>query len=186
MNWLDKHILLGVTGGVAAYKAVTLASRLTQAGARVDVVMTPAACEFIRPLTFAAVTRREVHMNPWEAERKPEHIALAERPDIVVVAPCTANTLAKLAAGIADNLLTSVLLAVRKPVLLAPAMNTGMWTAAPTRRSVVVLGDDGYYFVGPGAGHLACGDAGLGRMSEPDEIIVAMEMIMNSEGRRSC
>lgn len=178
MNWLDKHILLGVTGGIAAYKAATLASRLTQAGAQVDVVMTPSACEFIRPLTFAAVTRRKVHLTPWESERKPEHIALAEGPDIAVIAPCTANTLAKLATGIADNLLTSVLLATQKPVLLAPAMNTGMWTAAPTQRNLSLVQQDGYHIIGPGTGHLACGDAGSGRMSEPEEIIAAIENIL--------
>lgn len=178
MNWSGKHILLGVTGGIAAYKAVTLASSLTQIGALVDVVMTPSACEFIRPLTFAAVTRREVYLNQWETERKPEHIALAERPDMAVIAPCTANTMAKLATGIADNLLTSVLLATRKPVLLAPAMNTGMWTAAPTQRNLSIVKNDGYYVAGPGTGHLACGDAGAGRMLEPEDILAAMEAIM--------
>ena len=170
----DKVVLLGVTGGVAAYKAVALASKLTQAGAAVDVVMTPAATEFVTPLSFAAVTHRKVHTNQWESDRKPEHIALAERPDIVVVAPCTANTLAKLAYGMADNLLTSVLLATKQTVLLAPAMNAGMWTAAPTQRNLATLKGDGYRFVGPGTGNLACGDTGIGRMAEPEAIIAAI------------
>lgn len=183
--WRDKPVLLGVTGGVAAYKAAALASRLAQAGAAVDVVMTPAAQEFVTPLTFAAVTRRKVHVNPWESDRKPEHIALAERPDIAVVAPCTANTMAKLAGGIADNLLTSVLLATKKPVLLAPAMNTGMWTAAATKRNLRILAGDGLHFIGPGSGNLACGDAGTGRMAEPDEIFAAMrELLQTLESRR--
>lgn len=179
--WRGKSVLLGVTGGVAAYKAVMLASRLTHAGAAVDVVMTPSALEFVAALSFAAVTRRKVHVDPWESDRKPEHIALAERPDVVVVAPCTGNTMAKLAAGIADNLLTSVLLATKKPALLAPAMNTGMWTAKPTRRNLATLKDDGYRIVGPGHGALACGDDGDGRMSEPAEIIEALEKLLLSE-----
>lgn len=186
-SWTGRPVLLGVTGGVAAYKAVMLASRLAQAGALVDTVMTPAACEFVAPLSFAAVTRRTAHVNPWEVERSPEHIALAERPDIVVIAPCTGNTLAKLAQGIADNLLTSVLLATKKPVLLAPAMNTGMWSAPPTQRNMETLRGDGYHFVGPGSGHLACGYTGSGRMSEPDEIMAAMEQVLSiPDAERRC
>ena len=177
-NWQGKGVLLGVTGGVAAYKAVALASRMTQAGALVDVVMTPSALEFVTPLMFAAVTHRKVHTNPWESDRKPEHIALAERPHVIVVAPCTANTMAKLAAGLADNLLTSVLLAAKKPVLLAPAMNTGMWTARATVRNLATLRDDGMRFVGPNSGNLACGDSGVGRMAEPDEIFAAVENLL--------
>ncbi len=185
--WRGKRVLLGVTGGVAAYKAVTLASRLTQAGAEVDVVMTPAAGEFVRALQFAAVTHRPVYENPWKSDRKPEHIALAQRPDIIVVAPCTANTMAKLATGIADNLLTSVLLAAKKPVLLAPAMNTGMWTAAPTRRNAALLRSDGYAFVGPDEGNLACGDAGAGRMAEPEAIAeAAIALLRAEEEARRC
>ncbi len=176
--WRDKVILLGITGGIAAYKSVALASKLSQAGASVDVVMTPAAMEFVQPLSFAAVTHRPVYHNPWHSDRKPEHIALAERPDLIVVAPCTANTMAKLATGLADNLLTSVLLATRKTVLLAPAMNTGMWTAKPTQRNLATLRDDGYHIVGPGSGNLACGDVGVGRMAEPEDIIEAMAKLL--------
>lgn len=177
-DWHDKTVLLGVAGGVAAYKTVMLASRLAQAGAQVDVVMTPAAEEFVRPLQFAAVTHRPVYMNPWHSDRKPEHIALAERPDIAVVAPCTANTMAKLAFGLADNLLTSVLLATKKPILLAPAMNTGMWTAPATQRNLQTLRNDGCAIVGPGTGNLACGDVGAGRMAEPADILAAMEDVL--------
>lgn len=178
--WRGRTVLLGVTGGVAIYKAVGLASKLTQAGALVDVVMTPAAMEFATPLQFAAITHRKVHANPWESDRKPEHIALAERPDLIVVAPCTANTMAKLAAGIADNLLTSVLLATKKPVLLAPAMNTGMWTAPATARNLARVKADGRLVVGPGAGNLACGDSGVGRMAEPEEILDAMAAALSA------
>lgn len=182
--WRGKTVLLGVTGGVAAYKSAELASRLTQAGAAVDVVMTPAAMEFATPLLFAALTRRQVHHDPWVSERKPEHISLAQRPDLAVVAPATANTLAKLAGGIADNLLTSTLLACPRPVLLAPAMNPGMWDAAATRRNLETLRADGYHFVGPEAGNLACGDRGVGRMSEPADILLAMEELLARTGDR--
>lgn len=186
-NWRGKCVVLGVTAGIAAYKSVSVASALTQAGAEVDVMLTPSACELIRPLTFAAVTRRDVHVEQWKTDRKPEHIALAERPDILVIAPCTANTMAKLAAGLADNLLTSVLLATKKPVLLAPAMNTGMWTARPTQRNLAMLRQDGYAFVDPVSGHLACGDSGAGRMSEPGDIISAMEEILQcADDARRC
>lgn len=177
-DWNGKTILLGVTAGVAAYKAVALASRMTRAGALVDVVMTPNAGEFVRALQFAAVTRRDVHETPWNSERKPEHISLAQRPDLVILAPCTANTMAKLAHGMADNLLTSTLLATKKPVLVAPAMNTGMWTALPTRRNLETLRADGYHFVGPASGNLACGDVGAGRMAEPEEIFAAAAALL--------
>ena len=176
--WRDKSIVLGVTGGVAIYKAVGLASRLTQNGALVDVVMTPAALEFVTPLMFASVTHRKVYVNPFESDRRPGHIALGERPDIIVVAPATANTMAKVAGGVADNLLTATLLVTRKPVLLAPAMNRGMWESPPTRRNVETLRADGFHFVGPATGNLACGDIGIGRMSEPEAIIAAMEPLL--------
>ncbi len=186
-GWRGRRVVLGVTGGVAAYKAAALASRLTQAGAEVDVVLTPAAGEFVRTLQFAAVTRRPVHENPWHSDRKPEHIALAERPDILIIAPCTANTMAKLAMGIADNLLTAVLLATKKPVLLAPAMNTGMWTAAATRRNLATLRGDGYHVVGPETGNLACGDTGEGRMAEPEAIAeAALAVLAREDGKRRC
>lgn len=179
--WRGKTVLLGVTGGVAAYKAVMLASRMTQAGAAVDVVMTPAAREFVAPLSFAAVTHRPVYCDQFVSERRPEHIALAERPDVAVVAPATANTLAKLAHGIADNLLTAVLLATARPVLLAPAMNCGMWNAAATRRNLDILLADGRRTIGPDAGSLACGYRGVGRMAEPEEIAEAVRGMLEEQ-----
>lgn len=182
--WKNASILLGVSGGVAIYKSVGMASKLTQAGALVDVVMTPGATEFVTPLMFAAITRRQVHVDQWSADRQPEHIALAQRPNLVVIAPATANTLAKIAHGIADNLLTSVVLATRKPVLVAPAMNTGMWEAAPTQRTMATLRDDGFHFVGPASGNLACGDVGIGRMAEPEQIIAAMDRLLGEERRK--
>lgn len=178
--WNGKSIVLGVTGGVAIYKAVDMASKLTQQGAEVDVVMTDGAMEFVKPLLFAAVTRREVFHNQWEAVRSPEHIALAQRPDIVVVAPATANTIAKMAHGIADNLLTSVLVATRKPVLVAPAMNTGMWESPSVGDNMAVLRKRNIAIVGPESGYLACGDVGSGRMSAPAAIIAAMESLLQA------
>lgn len=178
----NKCVMLGVTGGVAIYKTVALASRLTQLGALVDVVMTPAAMEFVAPLMFASVTRRQVYFDQFAPDRRPDHIALAERADVMAIAPATANTMAKLAAGLADNLLTATVLAGRRLVLLAPAMNHGMWEAKPTRRNVECLRRDGYRFVGPGTGNLACGDTGIGRMAEPEEILEAVEhMLLASE-----
>lgn len=180
----DKSILLGVTGGIAAYKAATLASRLTQAGALVDVVMTEGAQRFVTPLLFASLTHRKVNIDIWDEDRRPGHIALAERPHLIVVAPATANTLAKLAGGVADNLLTAALLATKKPLLLAPAMNSGMWDAAPTQRNIGRLRDDGRFFVGPGTGQLACGDIGIGRMAEPEEIMEAMRALLDDGGAK--
>ena len=177
--------MLGVTGGIAAYKAAVLASRLTQAGAAVDVVMTPAAREFIAPLTFAALTGRQVRYDLWEEDRKPGHIALAERMDLAVVAPATANTLAKIANGLADNLLTSAILAAKKPVLLAPAMNQGMWDAPATRRNLETLQADGRRLIGPDRGRLACGDNGTGRMAEPEDIIAAVRNWLEEMGGKS-
>jgi phosphopantothenoylcysteine decarboxylase/phosphopantothenate--cysteine ligase len=169
-----KAILLGVSGGIAAFKAAGLASRLTQAGAEVDVVMTRGAEKLVSPLTFSTVTRRKTYRGLWETERKPGHIALAERPNLIVVAPATANTLAKIAHGLADNLLSAVILAARKPVLLVPAMNPAMWEAPATRRNMKILLADGRRLVGPGQGRVACGDSGIGRMAEPEEILSAI------------
>lgn len=185
MEWHDKSVVLGVTGGVAAFKAVALASKLSQLGAIVDVVMTKAARRFVTPLMFAAVTRREVYTSQWKTERKPDHISLAQRPDLIVVAPATANTLAKIAHGFADNLLTTTILASGKPLLVAPAMNTGMWDAPATRENMAALVGRGVRVVGPGSGYLACGDVGGGRMAEPADIIKAMEDILDDESCQS-
>jgi phosphopantothenoylcysteine decarboxylase/phosphopantothenate--cysteine ligase len=188
-----KHILLGVTGGVAAYKVVTLASRLTQAGAVVDVVMTEAATRLVAPLTFQAVTQREVYTDLFllPPETKPgapagaihiPHIALAKAADLLLIAPATANTIAKLAHGLADNLLTSLALASPAPLLVAPAMESGMWAHPATQANVAVLGARGATLVGPAAGHLASGAAGVGRMSEPEEILEMARVVLGRGG----
>lgn len=176
-----KNIVLGVTGGIAAYKACELTSRLRKAGAQVYVIMTKHACEFVAPLTFETlsnhptVTDTFAHPDTWEVE----HIALAKRADVFVIAPATANILAKMAHGIADDMLSTTVLATKAPVLVAPAMNTGMWENIATQDNVKLLRQRGIRFIGPEGGFLACGDTGAGRMSEPSEIYEAIENILN-------
>jgi len=172
----DKRIILGVTGGIAAYKACTLASHLTQAGAQVDVVMTEAATRFVASLTFEALTGRPAYTDMWRTsgEGLPTHIAhvgLAHAADLLVIAPATANTLAKLAVGQADNLLTTLALAASCPVLAAPAMDVGMWAHPATQANVATLQERGVHFAGPARGRMASGLEGEGRMMEPDEIL---------------
>ena len=175
-----KCAVLGVTGGIAAYKACELASRLRKAGADVFVIMTENACEFVRPLTFETLTNHPVATDTfarpetWEVE----HIALAKRADVFVIAPATANILAKMACGIADDMLSTTVLATKAPVLIAPAMNTGMWENPATQQNVETLRSRGVRFVGPEGGYLACGDSGTGRMSEPEAIFAQIEKIL--------
>jgi phosphopantothenoylcysteine decarboxylase/phosphopantothenate--cysteine ligase len=185
----DKRILLGVTGGVAAYKAAFLTSRLTQAGAIVDVVMTGAATRFVAPLTFQAVTRRAVYTDIFEltAGQNPDevqipHISLAKSADLLLIAPATGNTLAKLAQGLADNLLTAIALATPAPSLIAPAMESDMWAHPATQANVATLQERGVTFVGPAAGHLASGAEGVGRMSEPEEILEMARVVLGRVG----
>lgn len=174
-----KRILVGVTGGIAAYKACVVVSRLAQAGASVTVAMTESATHFVTPLTFQALSARPVYTSAWEhlESQDPQHISLATGLDAAVVAPCTMDCMARLAAGRADDVVTLILSAVdraRTPVLLAPAMNSVMWSQPATRRNLRQLGEDGFRFVGPGDGWQACRHVGTGRMSEPEEILAAI------------
>ena len=166
------RILLGVTGSIAAYKAAELARLYVKAGDEVRVVMTEAACEFIAPLTFQTLSRNPVETNQFAppAEWKPGHISLAEWADVAVVAPATANTIAKIACGMADNMLTSTLLATRAKIFVAPAMNEGMYVNAATQANLATLRTRGVVFVDPSEGELACGTAGVGRLADPAEI----------------
>ena len=181
MNLAGREIVLGVTGGIATYKACELTSRLRKAGAQVYVIMTKNACQFVSPLTFEtlsnhpAVTDTFARPSTWEVE----HIALAKRADVFVIAPATANILAKMAHGIADDMLSTTVLATRAPILAAPAMNTGMWENAATQENAKILLRRGVRFIGPEGGFLACGDTGAGRMSEPGEIFNAIAEILN-------
>ncbi|MAG94424.1 MAG: phosphopantothenoylcysteine decarboxylase [Planctomycetaceae bacterium] len=175
-----RTILLGVTGGIAAYKSAELCSKLVQGGASVTVVMTEAACEFVGPTTFEALTGRPVARTMFSPREhfRGEHIALAESVELFVVAPATANFLAKAAQGIADDLLSTLMLTVEAPVVLAPAMNTAMWTKPAVERNVAQLRADGVHFVDPGKGWLSCGAIGLGRMAEVPEILDAIAELL--------
>lgn len=169
----DRTILFGITGGIAAYKSAGLASTWTQRKARVRVLMTSAATRFVTPLTFQSVTRQPVHTDIWRAEEetdhRPEHIDAGEG-DIFVVAPATADFLARAAHGFASDIVTLSLLAFQGPVVIAPAMNDKMWANAAVQRNVEILGERGVRFVEPGVGHLACGSYGAGRLADVDEI----------------
>ena len=180
MKLTGKEIVLGVTGGIAAYKAAEVVSRLRKMGASVHVIMTENARQFIAPLTLETLSGNPVVHDTFErpATWEVEHIALAKRAEVFVIAPATANILAKMACGIADDMLSTTVLATKAPVLVAPAMNTGMWTAPATRQNVETLRQRGVCFVGPEAGFLACGDEGSGRMSEPAAIVEAIEAIL--------
>lgn len=179
-----KRILLVVGGGIAAYKALELVRRLRERGASVRAVMTPAAKEFVTPLSLAALTEDKVYGELFDLTSEAEmgHIVLSRSADLVVVAPATANLLARMAAGMADDLATTLLLATDKPVLVAPAMNVRMWLHPATQRSVATLTADGVGFVGPNEGVMACNEFGPGRLAEPNEIVAAVERYFSSLG----
>ncbi|WP_420644607.1 bifunctional phosphopantothenoylcysteine decarboxylase/phosphopantothenate--cysteine ligase CoaBC [Candidatus Leptofilum sp.] len=166
-----KRILLGVTGSIAGYKAVDLASKLTQAGAEVDVILTEGAQQFVTPLTFRSVTGRPSFTDMWSLDDHVQHVGLGENADLFVIAPATAHTMAKLAAGLADNLLTVTAMAARCPILIAPAMDGGMYEHPATQANVTMLRERGVQFAGPASGRMASGLAGLGRMVEPAELL---------------
>jgi phosphopantothenoylcysteine synthetase/decarboxylase len=171
-----RRIIVGVTGGIAAYKTAMVVSRLAQAGAEVTVAMTEAATHFVTPLTFQALSARPVYTSAWQhiESQDPQHIALATRADLALVAPCTMDCMARLATGRTDDVVTLILSAVdrrKTPVLLAPAMNTVMWAQPSTQRNLRMLIEDGFEFVGPDEGWQACRHVGPGRMSEPEAIL---------------
>ena len=178
-----KHVVLGVTGGIAAYKACEVVSRLRKLHAGVDVIMTENATKLVAPLTFETLSNRPVavdtfsRIESWDVK----HISLAQKADVFVVAPATANLMAKLAHGIADDMLSTTLLATKAPILLAPAMNTGMWTAQATQDNLKTLQARGVHTVGPASGMLACGDTGAGRMSEPEDIVEAICKLLTAK-----
>ena len=175
-----RRVLLGVTGGIAAYKAVLLARLLVGAGARVQVVMTPAALRFVGADTFTALTGRPVKSEVFEDVERVLHVRLAHEADGAVVAPATANMLAKMALGLSDDLLSSTLLEARCPIVIAPAMHTGMWEHPATQANLLLLRERGTTIVGPATGELAAGDSGLGRMSEPEEIYAAVVGVLSA------
>jgi phosphopantothenoylcysteine decarboxylase / phosphopantothenate---cysteine ligase len=180
--WTDRHVVLGVTGGIACYKSCHLVRRLVEAGARVDVVMTRGAARFVRPLTFEALSGRPVLTSLWEPDRALAHVRLGQEADLLIVAPATAHFLARLANGLADDFLTAMLLARTRPALLAPAMNDEMFAAEPTQRNLARLRERGFAMVGPEVGPLAERPSDRpGRMSEPETILAHAARLL---GRR--
>lgn len=174
-----KTIIVGVTGSIAAYKAADIVSQLVKRGHAVHVAMTPGACEFITPLTLQTLSRNPVLTSVFaHTEWRPGHIDLADRADLLLIAPATANTLADLAHGTAANPLTEIALATLAPVLIAPAMNGKMWQHAATQANVATLKSRGARFVGPSEGMLACGYEGVGRLSEVADILAAVDVIV--------
>ncbi|TPG21650.1 bifunctional phosphopantothenoylcysteine decarboxylase/phosphopantothenate--cysteine ligase CoaBC [Sphingomonas koreensis] len=182
-----KRILLIVGGGIAAYKACELIRLCRKAGIAVRCVLTEGGAQFVTPMTLAALSENKVHTSLWDLKDEAEmgHIQLSREADLVVVAPATADLLAKMAAGIADDLATTLLLATDKPVLAAPAMNVRMWGHAATRRNVATLREDGVTIIDPDEGPMACGEFGPGRLPEPAAILAAVERALGGGGRLS-
>jgi phosphopantothenoylcysteine decarboxylase/phosphopantothenate--cysteine ligase len=180
----ERRILIGVTGSIAAYKAADLASKLTQAGAQVEVILTEAAQQFVHPITFQSVTglRAYTDSDLWGSEAHVLHIGLAERTDLLIIAPATANTIAKLAHGQADSLLTVTALAARCPLLIAPAMDSGMFEHPATQANLKILEERGVVLIGPAEGRMASGLIGKGRMVEPAEIMGHIRRVLGREG----
>lgn len=173
----NRNVLLCVSGGIAVYKACALTSKLVQAGANVKVIMTESACRFVSPLTFQALSRHEVYTDTFK-EQNPSvisHIDAADWADLIIIAPATANVIGKLANGIADDMLTTTLLAATAPVWIAPAMNVHMYDHPAVKRNISVLYQDGYRFIEPSEGYLACGYVGKGRLEEPENIVKLAE-----------
>lgn len=179
-----KRVVLGVTGSIAAYKAADIASKLVQAGADVDVIMSSAATQFVGVSTFEALTHRPVTTGLWEAhsELSIDHVALALRADCVVIAPATANTIAKLALGIADDPLTATILATEAPIIMAPAMDAEMYASPSTQRNVKTLTDDGVILAGPASGRLASGLVGQGRLVDTETIVGLVRQAIGKNG----
>lgn len=178
-----KQIVLGVTGSIACYKSIDLASKLTQAGAHVDVILTESACRFVTPLSFRSVTGRPVYTDMWDLDDHVRHVGLGESADALIIAPATANTLAKMATGFADNLLLLTTLAARCPAIIAPAMDGGMWEHAATQANITTLRKRGVIQAGPAAGRMASGLSGLGRMLEPAELLGELRLLLARGGK---
>ena len=178
-----KKILIGIGGGIAVYRVAELSRMLIKAGMQVRCVMTRSACEFVTPMTFEALTGEKIHTELFDltGEREMGHIKLARWADVVLIAPATASLLARLAHGVADDLLTTIMQVCEKPVLLAPAMNTSMWESAATQSNIATLKQRGLSIVGPESGELACGEMGAGRLSELQSIISALQPLLTEQ-----
>jgi len=180
------EVVVGIGGGISAYKVCQVVSRLVQRACGVTVTLTEAGTRFVTPLTFQALTHRQVFTTLWQAPGyyEPQHLSLTERADLFLVAPATADLIGKFAAGIGDDLVTTLILGRDCPALLAPAMNTRMWDNPIVQRNVAKLRELGYAFVGPEEGLLACGTVGPGRMAEPETIIEAVTQILKKRPPR--
>jgi phosphopantothenoylcysteine decarboxylase/phosphopantothenate--cysteine ligase len=179
---MPHELIIGVSGGIASYKTAALVSSLVQAGNGVSVVMSRAARKFVGPATFRALTGRPVVTDAFDRHYPlGAHIELAEKANFMCVAPASADLLAKAACGLADDLLSTLLLSFGGPVLLAPAMNTAMWDKPAVQRNIKILRDDGYHFVGPQEGWQSCRRSGIGRMAEPADIQAAIERLVNGK-----
>lgn len=178
-NLQGQEVVIGVTGGIAAYKTATLVSRLVQANAGVTVVMTEAATQLVAPKTFEALSRRPVALGMWDTLTHP-HIELAQDADLLCVAPATANFIAKAALGLADDLLSTLVLAFTGPIVIAPAMNTAMWQKPVVQRNIQQLRQDGVEIIEPETGYLSCGMVGAGRMAEPEQIFARIVEILRN------
>lgn len=179
----DKKILLCVTGGIAVYKAAALTSKLVQAGAHVKVILSESAQKFVTPLTFQALARNEVYVDTFD-EKNPHviaHIDLADWADLILLAPATANTIGKIAGGIADNMITTILLAATSPVWIAPAMNVHMYDHPAVKKNLSILAEFGYQFIEPSEGYLACGYVGKGRLEEPEKIVELVQQFFTNQ-----
>ncbi|MDQ6959630.1 MAG: bifunctional phosphopantothenoylcysteine decarboxylase/phosphopantothenate--cysteine ligase CoaBC [Mariprofundaceae bacterium] len=178
-----KHILIGMGGGIAVYRVAELVRLLIKQGANVRCVMTPAACKFVTPLTFEALTGETAHTELFNltAEREMGHIQLARWADVLLVAPATADLIARFSHGICDHLLTTLFQVCEAPLLITPAMNVSMWKSAATQQNVAALKERGVHFIGPEPGQLACGEEGPGRMSEPETIVEAMHPLLQPQ-----
>ncbi|MCO6437891.1 MAG: phosphopantothenoylcysteine decarboxylase [Phycisphaerae bacterium] len=178
----DREVVVGVSGGIAAYKTAEVVSRLVQRGAGVTVAMTAAAREFVGPVTFQALSGRRVLTSMWTPEDPSDvqHIRRTDEAGLVLLAPATANLIGKIAAGIADDIVTTLVVSAASPVLIAPAMNARMWGNVVVQRNVHTLKELGFHFVGPGEGWLACRTVGAGRMAEPAEILEAAVALLKS------
>ncbi|MCY3543449.1 MAG: bifunctional phosphopantothenoylcysteine decarboxylase/phosphopantothenate--cysteine ligase CoaBC [Chloroflexi bacterium] len=181
---VNRRIALGVTGSIACYKAVDLASKLTQVGVLVDVIMTREACQFLTPLTFQSITHRPVVTDVFDpqSELSIDHVAIAERADAIIIAPATANTIAKIAHGFADDALTTTVLATQAPLIVAPAMDAHMYDNAATQRNISMLKDMGCVVAGPASGRLASGLIGKGRLLETPELLGCLRQTLGRNG----
>ena len=183
---MKKHVLIGVTGGIAAYKILDVESKLRKIGYEMNTIMTKNACEFVQPMAFQTISNNYVVTDTFERPHKwdVEHIALAKKADVVLIAPATANVIGKIANGIADDMLTTTVMAAKCPIIIAPAMNTNMYENEIVQENIAYLKSKGYLFIEPATGMLACGDVGSGKLAAPEDIVAYIEQVIKEQANR--